>query len=66
MNRMQKQTLEKKRAYFRKYRVMVAMHPWIFTDRFPRKPGRDSILELLMNKIENKELGHLFVVHVEE
>jgi hypothetical protein len=49
----------------RKYRVLVAMQPWIFNDLFAKKPNKDTILEILLNKLQCKELDDHFVVVVE-
>lgn len=49
----------------RKYRVVVAMRPWVFRDKFPRKPDKNAVLEMLLGKLQKKELDDRFVVLVE-
>jgi len=49
----------------RKFRVVVAMRPWIFNDVFAKKPDKDAILEILLDKLKDKELDDHFVVIVE-
>jgi hypothetical protein len=49
----------------RKYRVVVAMRPWVFRDKFPRKPDKNAVLEMLLDKLQKKELDDRFVVLVE-
>ena len=48
------------------YHVVVAMKPWVFDDTFPRKPDKDSILELVLDKLKDGELDDNFVVVVME
>jgi hypothetical protein len=49
----------------RKYRVVVAMRPWVFRDKFPRRPDKNAVLEMLLGKLQKKELDDRFVVLVE-
>lgn len=49
----------------RKYRVVVAMRPWVFHDKFAKKPDKNTILEMLLDKLKDKKLDDHFVVVVE-
>ena len=49
-----------------RYHVVVAMKPLIFDDDFPKKPDKDSILELVLDKLKDGELDDNFVVVVVE
>ena len=48
-----------------RYHVVVAMKPLVFDDNFPRKPDKNSILELVLDKFKDGELDDNFVVVVE-
>jgi len=41
------------------------MKPLVFDDVFSRKPDKDSILELVLDKLKDGELDENFVVVVE-
>ena len=47
------------------YRIVVAMKPLVFDDTFPRKPDKDDIIEIVLDKLKNGELDDNFVVVVE-
>ena len=49
-----------------RYHVVVAMKPLIFDDDFPKKLDKDSILELVLDKLKDGELDDNFVVVVVE
>jgi hypothetical protein len=49
----------------RKFRVVVAMRPWVFHDEFTKKPDKNAILEMLLGKLQQKKLDDHFVVVVE-
>ena len=48
-----------------RYHVVVAMKPLVFDDAFPKKPDKNSILELVLGKLKDGELDDNFVVVVE-
>ena len=50
----------------KRYHVVVAMKPLVFDDIFPRKPDKNSILELVLDKLKDGELADNFVVVVME
>ena len=50
---------------YKRYHVVVAMKPWVFDDAFPCKPDKNSILELVLDKLKDGELDENFVVVVE-
>jgi len=54
-----------KSALLAKYRIVIAMRPWVFHDQFPQKPDKNAILEVLLDKLQRKELDDHFVVVVE-
>jgi len=41
------------------------MKPWVFEDAFPKKPDKDAIIEILLDKLKDGELDDHFVVVVE-
>ena len=47
------------------YRVLVAMNPLIFNELFAKKPDKDKILEIVLDKLKDGELDDHFVVVVE-
>ena len=49
----------------KRYHVVVAMKPLVFDDAFPKKPDKNSILELVLDKLKDGELDDNFVVVVE-
>ena len=49
----------------KRYRVVVAMKPLVFDDNFPRKPDKNSIIEIVLDKLKDGELDDHFVVVVE-
>ena len=51
----------KTKRKFNRYHVVVAMNPWVFDDDFPKKPDKNSILEVLMDKLKDGELDDNFV-----
>ena len=55
----------KTKRKFNRYHVVVAMNPWVFDDDFPKKPDKNCILEVLMDKLKDGELDSNFVVVVE-
>ena len=48
-----------------RYHVVVAMKPWVFDDAFAKKPDKNSILELILDKLKDGELDDKFVVVIE-
>ena len=50
---------------YKRYHVVVAMKPLVFDDDFPKKPDKNCILEVLMDKLKDGELDVNFVVVVE-
>ena len=48
-----------------RYHVVVAMKPLVFDDDFPEKPDKNSILEIVLDKLKDGELDDHFVVVVE-
>lgn len=44
------------------YRVLIAMHPIIFYEKFMHKPNREAILELLLDRLKEKKLDDKFVI----
>lgn len=46
-------------------RVLVAMKPLVFHDKFTQKPGKEKILEILLDKLKDGELDSHFIVVVE-
>ena len=48
------------------YHVVVAMKPWVFDDDFPKKPNKDFILEIVLDKLKDGELNDNFVVVIVE
>ena len=50
----------------KRYHVVVAMKPLVFDDDFPRKPDKNSILEIVLDKLKDGELDDNFVVVVME
>ena len=48
-----------------RYHVVVAMKPLVFDNDFPRKPDKNSILEIVLDKLKDGELDSNFVVVVE-
>jgi len=50
----------------RKFRVLVAMHPLVFNDFFEKKPDKEAVLEIVLDKLQRKELDEKFIVVVEE
>ena len=49
----------------KRYHVVVAMKPLVFDDAFAKKPDKNSILELILDKLKDGELDDNFVVVVE-
>ena len=49
-----------------RYHVVVAMRPLVFDDAFAKKPDKNSILELILDKLKDGELDNNFVVVVME
>ena len=50
----------------KRYHVVVAMKPLVFDDAFAKKPDKNSILELILDKLKDGELDNNFVVVVVE
>jgi len=50
----------------KRYHVVVAMKPLVFDDAFAKKPDKNSILELVLDKLKDGELDNNFVVVVVE
>ena len=48
-----------------RYHVVVAMKPLVFDDDFPKKPDKNCILEVLLDKLKDGELDDNFVVVIE-
>ena len=49
----------------KRYHVVVAMKPLVFDDNFARKPDKDDIIEIVLDKLKDGELDDNFVVVVE-
>ena len=49
----------------KRYHVVVAMKPWVFDDVFSKKPDKNSILEIVLDKLKDGEMDDHFVVVVE-
>ena len=49
----------------KRYHVVVAMKPLVFDDAFPKKPDKDAIIEIVLDKLKDGKLDDNFVVVVE-